>query len=186
MISCDDALLAIAEAFGNSLHGRTMIQKVGYFIAVQTNSDLGYAPHYYGPYSATMAATISERVQNGDLQEKVIARDADFLGNDEVRKFYEYDLTKTGQSAIQIHRSWHPEEFDQAVGVAKAIRDLKVDYMQLSFAAKVHCISRQQKTDLNVDSIREKAAEMGWKMTPKDVDQGVSILKKLGFLPGQN
>lgn len=185
MLSSDDALLAIAQAYGDSLRGRTLIQKVAYFIAVQTGSDLGYAPHYYGPYSAVMAATLSERVASGDLVEMASEKPVAFVGH-EVQRYYRYELTASGRSAIEIHRSWHQEEFDKAVQIARSIRDLDVDYMQLSFAAKVHCISKQRRSNLTSASIQEAAAELGWEMKPEDIEQGKRILRKLGLLPETN
>lgn len=182
MLSSDDVVLAIAKAYGNKVPGRTLIQKLGYFIGLATKSDLGYAPHYYGPYSPQVAATLEERVACGDLEETVQEYGGSFSGHDETRKSYFYTITKTGQRAIDIHREWDKDEFDKAVELANVVRELNVDYMQLSFAAKVHCISKQQKSEITINGVQQAAKQLGWRMSPEDIEQGISILTKLGFI----
>ena len=184
MLSSDDVLFAIAKAHDGRVLGRTRIQKIGYFIGVIAGSDLGYHAHYYGPYSPTVAATLEERLACVHFRETPHQSAEVFSGHDGVRKYYEYELTDEGKSAAEIHRNWHTEEFDKAVEIAAKIRSLQVDYMQLSFAAKVHCIAvqRSRPFTLTVADIQASAREFGWAMTKSDVTRGGEILEKLGLV----
>jgi uncharacterized protein YwgA len=181
MLSSDDVLFAIARACDRKVVGRTMIQKIGYFIGIKAGADLGYHPHYYGPYSPTVAATLEERVGCVHFRETPHQSAEAFVGHDGTRKYYEYELSDEGDKAAEIHRNWHPEEFDEAVEIAKEIQSLQANYMQLSFAAKVHCIAVQRSRPFTVTlaDIQASAREFGWAMTKSDVAKGVEILEKL-------
>jgi HD superfamily phosphohydrolase len=50
------------HALGGEIKGRTKLQKTDYFLGVLTDSlpELGYRPHFYGPYSAEVAGAVGK------------------------------------------------------------------------------------------------------------------------------
>ena len=48
----DLILLVIGNEKNKNLQGRTILQKKLYFLSVLKEIDLGFGPHYYGPYSS--------------------------------------------------------------------------------------------------------------------------------------
>lgn len=182
-LSSNDVVLAILTAFGGTVHGRTMLQKVGYFVGIATNTDLGYNPHYYGPYSPLIAATVSELVVMGELYERTKTPTSSFVGHDSDRKFYSYRLTEAGRNACNIHREWQPKEFDEAVSEATKIKETEGNYMHLSFAAKVHYVLAKSDEDaLDADDVSRVAESLGWSLSADDVAQGVNVLKNLSYM----
>lgn len=183
MLSSNDVVLAVMEGFEGDIQGRTLFQKVSYFVAAQMGIDVGYKAHYYGPYSSVIASTISELVMMGEVQEFHQANTNPFEGHDGDRKFYRYCITEDGNQASKIHRSWHPDLYEQAVQIARTIRNTNVDYMQLSFAAKIHYLLWQTDQDLfAMRAIQDAAKELGWPMTETDIHAGIEVLKKLGYV----
>ena len=54
-----DLILLVIESENNkSLRGRTTLQKKLYFLSVLEETDLGFGPHYYGPYSSLVAENL--------------------------------------------------------------------------------------------------------------------------------
>lgn len=182
-LSSNDIVLAILKAFVGSIDGRTMLQKVGYFVGIETDTDLGYKPHYYGPYSPLIAATVSEQVVMGELDEIVKTPTNSFVGHDSDRRFYSYRLTESGKKAINIHREWQPKAFDEAVCEAKKIKKTGANYMHLSLAAKVHYVLATSEEDaLDSDDVSCVAESLGWRLSQGDVARGIDVLKKLGYM----
>jgi uncharacterized protein YwgA len=47
-----DTVLLIADAVGDPVRGRTILQKLAYFSSIDLGSALGHRAYYYGPYSS--------------------------------------------------------------------------------------------------------------------------------------
>ena len=58
----DAVMLTIREEEKGVLHGRTLLQKRIYFASVLAKEELGFRPHYYGPYSQTVADAVDSLV----------------------------------------------------------------------------------------------------------------------------
>ena len=68
-MTINDALLFTYDAAGGGIQGKTNLQKRMFFVAVMLGEDFGYGAHYYGPYSATVAAANQELKSLGYLSE---------------------------------------------------------------------------------------------------------------------
>ena len=55
-----DVLALAYRAFDGTMRGKTLLQKRLYFVSVILGVDLGYEPHYYGPYSEEVATANTE------------------------------------------------------------------------------------------------------------------------------
>lgn len=183
MLSSDGVLHAIAEAYGGSIHGRTLLQKIAYFIGDKLEIDLGYGAHYYGPYSKEMTASLQDQMGIGALIENRKESRHLFAGHDGAKVFYEYTVTKRGLTARELHQQWGGDDYKKAVKIAKKIKSLKVDYMPLAFASKVHYIlSRAKDEVMNSKGVTEEAGKLGWSMSEDDVRKGIEILTKLDYI----
>ena len=65
----DLILLVVGSEEEKSLRGRTTLQKKLYFLSVLEKTDLGFRPHYYGPYSSWVARNLDILVSTGFLKE---------------------------------------------------------------------------------------------------------------------
>jgi len=65
--------LAIMAA-GGSISGKTKLQKTIYFLGVLTDdlAELGYRPHYYGPYSGVVAQAVDHLRTIGVLEQETV------------------------------------------------------------------------------------------------------------------
>lgn len=182
-ISPDGVLFAIAEAYEGRIPGRTLLQKVAYFIGEDLRADLGYGPHYYGPYSRDITATLEANQDVGALIENRRETSHVFAGHDAPRTFYEYTLTERGRKFQELHKVWHENQYLKAVDIAKAIKGLEVTYMQLAFASKVHYVLFHAANGvLTVSEVKSMAADLGWSMGDADVHKGADILRQLGYI----
>ncbi len=75
-------------AYNGELQGRTKLQKTVYFLGVFTESldDLGYRPHYYGPYSAAVADAVSRLKALGFVMEYTLGSGAVGAGGFEIAR----------------------------------------------------------------------------------------------------
>ena len=65
-----DLILFVIESEGeDGLRGRTLLQKKLYFLSILEKVDLGFAPHYYGPYSSLVAENLDILVSARFLNE---------------------------------------------------------------------------------------------------------------------
>src|SRR5688572_30485443 len=95
----NDFVLLAYKAFGGSIKGKTMLQKRMYFLSVMLGVDLGYGPHYYGPYSAAVAAANADLKGVGFLGERSSPWGFDHRGFEMAR--YDYELTEAGQRVAE-------------------------------------------------------------------------------------
>lgn len=181
-ISPDVVLFAIAEAYDGRIPGRTLLQKVAYFVGVRLEVDLGYGPHYYGPYSREITDALEANQDVGALIENRKESRHAFAGHDAPKVYYEYTLTERGQRFQQLKSEWGGIAYTQAVDIAKKIKGLDATYMQLAFASKVHYILSHATVSLTQEDVRQKAQELGWSMGESDINKGVDLLRTLGFI----
>ena len=92
----DLILLVIGSENNKSLQGRTTLQKKLYFLSVLEETDLGFGPHYYGPYSSWVAENLDILVSARFLKEvtETFSTDQNIFG--EIRR-HTYSLTSDGK-----------------------------------------------------------------------------------------
>ena len=95
-ITARDFLLLAYEAFGGKFDGKTILQKRLFFLSViVAGDDLGYKPHYYGPYSSQVTEANSDLKSLGLVEEAVTKYGTDNRGFEVMRS--DFKLTKAGQ-----------------------------------------------------------------------------------------
>ena len=181
----DILLLVIKSEDGGELRGRTLLQKKIYFLSILMDVDLGFAPHYYGPYSSFVASHLDGLVNYGVLKETtepLPTASVERTPWGEIRKHtYIYSVIPEVADKVWDATEKKPgfSEWDQKL---KAINSEKIagDSNKLSVAAKVYYIVNSDG-EKSVERIHQKAGEYGWNVNIDHIKSGLSFLKKLGL-----
>jgi uncharacterized protein YwgA len=184
MLDVEDLVFAAIQGSGGRIEGRTRLQKLVYFAASVLRIDVGYRPHYYGPYSSAVTAVAESQAARGVLNETVesFAGVRGFPGNDDEFRRYLYVLTEGGRKALEWRRARRADEFDKAAGIVRTLVDTGADYRVLSYAAKLFHILLAEECPLTADAARQRAKELGWHMTRDEMQQGVELLLKVRLI----
>ena len=163
-------------ALGGKIKGSTKLQKTIYFIGVMTETveELGFYPHFYGPYSDEVASAAA-RLQGLGFLERTF----------EVVR-YDYALNKEGQQIAKEKTTQNPtlwKKIQKAVSVLKRVGDQ--DYMKLSVAAKTYFMLcgksalPGQKQTATMEELVKLAKKFGWKVNEKEVKEAANLLQKI-------
>lgn len=171
-------------ALGDSIRGKTKLQKTIYFLGLLSGcaEELGYRPHYYGPYSDEVAEAV-KRLKAVDF----IAQDTTHFGaiNDagfEIAR-HDFRLTDDGRAIAEQKAKAEPElwqRIQNAVATFKAAGDL--DYMRMSVAAKTFFLLQQEGGKATAEQISEAAKRLGWNPSPSEVAESSGFLQRLGMV----
>ena len=94
-------VLLVLEAAGGEIPGKTYFQKLCFFVGVKAgNSALGYRPHYYGPYSDSVASEISFLKSAGFVSERQRGSGFPDSAGWEVTRF-DYSITDDGKAVVR-------------------------------------------------------------------------------------
>jgi len=182
-MSPDEVVLLIVENAGaDGIRGKTLLQKRGYFLDKILNLGLDYHAHYYGPYSPKLENGLSKTKALGFVKEDAL----EFSGIDptgiEVRR-YDYRLTDAGERVVEFVARQSPDETKK---IRDALNRLKNagspdDYVSLSIAAKVDHILSQTSQPMRLSEIKSRAENLGWSVTPQQIDSAATFLERLGL-----
>lgn len=175
----EDMILSLIQLSGNSLKGKTLLQKQIYFMSVFLKEDFGYRPHYYGPYSPIVDSSLMKLKSLGFVYENVSYWGYDYDGFD--KKTYEFSLTNNGKKVLDLFIESEEDTYEKIQEIYN--RTLKSDgtrnYVTLSVAAKLFYIIESNGTQLSEDQMIEEAKSYGWNISNDSVEKGVQILKEL-------
>lgn len=177
-----DLLLLAYEALGGEICGKTNLQKKIYFLGVVLKLDLGYGPHYYGPYSPEVAEANANLKSMGYLTESIASVGAyNSLGFEIAR--HDFTLTDEGKAAAEKKRRELSEEWRL---VQDAVRTLQLggepNYMELAIAAKSYYVLTREGGRATLEDIRRTAESLGWSVSEADVQEAVRFLERLGLV----
>lgn len=162
------------------IQGRTAIQKLGYFTSIILRVDLGYVPHYYGPYSPLLASYLQNLVGSDYVDESGRQTALD-------RVIYSYSMTDDGSALAKQLQDRYGAEFSiikQIVEKCQEIAGTNVNV--LSWAAKVHYILSQEKRPITFDKAIAIADTFGWKLSESEVQSAVKLLAALSLATESN
>jgi uncharacterized protein YwgA len=178
----DAVMMTIHDEAHGTLHGRTLMQKRIYFASVLAKEELGFRPHYYGPYSQTVADAVDSLVSNCFLAESIesFPGEANLFGERERRR-HSYSLTDDGKTVVKAtlgtEESARWREALQKVNSHPVAQDFNL----LSVAAKVHVIlkgmGRAKTTEISL-----QAQAYGWQLSPGDIEKVGDYLEHLGLI----
>lgn len=179
-----DFLLLALDALGGSVRGRTMMQKKVYFLGLLTGEleSLGYRPHYYGPYSPTVADAVTQLKVLGFIREETKSAGVSDNSGFEVAR-QDYSLSDDGRAVVERAKRREAEMVRKLQEAARRLGAAgEVSYVQLSIAAKINYILKARGTRLTPEAIREAARDLGWPLDPDEVRQAVEYLSKLDLV----
>ena len=189
----DLILLVIGNENGKSLKGRTTLQKKLYFLSVLEGVDLGFHPHYYGPYSNWVSENLDILVNCGFLNEvtETFSSDQNIFG--EIRR-HTYSLTSDGETILhEIRKEEEYQRWQDALerinkdGIGQYPRDSYPlfagtnDFNKLSIAAKIHYIVNMEEC-VTTEQIRKIAQTYGWHIKNSEIEEVSSFLKALSSM----
>lgn len=180
-----DILLLVVKSEGeDGLRGRTLLQKKVYFLSVLMDVDLGFSPHYYGPYSSYVASHLDSLVNCGLLREvtESFSNDQNVFG--EIRR-HTYSVPDNVEPVWQDIQEQEKSQFTEWQDALKRINDQPIseDFNKLSIAAKVHYIvSWEGNGPLTLPQVQQIAEDYKWDVKPEDIKNVLSFLTGLGLV----
>ncbi len=172
------------HALGGEIQGKTMLQKKVYFLGVFTDmlNQLGYRPHFYGPYSDDVAQAVQELRTIGYVEQQIrSAGSSDAAGFERCR--YDYHLTDAGTRVAKSKAAANRILSTELQRVADRLnRAGNVNYMKLSVAAKTYFLLGQTGVRPSEDELARLASKFGWRVTPEETSEAAVFLDKLGLM----
>jgi uncharacterized protein len=174
----------VISALGGEINGKTKLQKSVYFLGLMTGclDDLGFRPHFYGPYSDDVAEAVNRLKTIGAVDQNVRGGCAVDKAGFEVCR-YDYSLNDEGRELAEETARYNRKlttELRKAVEAFKAVGDL--DYMELSIAAKTYFMLGEKKGRATNSELANLARKFGWDVTPKQIRDAANHLSRLGLV----
>ena len=177
-----DILLLVVGSEKNGLKGRTLLQKKVYFLSVLMGVDLGFSPHYYGPYSSYVASHLDSLVSCGLLKEvtESFSDEENVFGE---RRRHTYSVPNSAKPVWQdIQQKPRSSEWQDTIDRINE-HGISKDFNKLSIAAKVHYIvSWEGNSTLTLGQVQQIAEEYNWKIGEEDIKNVLSFLEELGLV----
>lgn len=175
-----DFVLFAHGAFSGGIAGRTTLQKLVYFLSVMMDQDLGYKPHFYGPYSPMVSEATSELKELNFIRENTSVYGYNNQGFEMTK--YDYSLTKDGFNLLERKKKAFPTEWEKISKIAEKISKAgSMHYMELAMAAKAYIILDREGGETNKGEIKLKAQQLGWSMDDNSLENALMFLEKIGL-----
>jgi len=175
-----DFVVLAYGAFGGKISGKTNLQKKVYFLGVGLGmeSDLGYRPHYYGPYSASVAEANSELRSMGYLSECSTSWGSDNRGFEIAR--YDYALTEDGSRLLGRKQLEYRDIWDKLIAFAEVMKSVgELNYWELSIAAKSYFILKSAGAQIGTKEIQNEALKLGWEVREEEIQKACEFLERV-------
>ncbi|HNQ24865.1 MAG TPA: hypothetical protein PKK06_17430 [Phycisphaerae bacterium] len=171
-------------AMGSDIKGKTKLQKTVYFLGVLTGmiDELGYRPHFYGPYSDDVAGGIGRLRALRFVDQNVTGMGTVDQSGFEVYR-YDYRLNDDGRKVAQQKAKRHREAWERIQQAAQMLKhggDL--DYMKLSVAAKAFFMLGEKKGRASIEDLTLLAKRFGWSVTNDQIKEAAGYLERLGLV----
>lgn len=169
-------LLSVLGSSSAPVDGRTAIQKIAYFSSIKTGVDLGYKPHFYGPYSPVVSGLLENLVAMGFIEERARLTTRD-------RTMYSYSLTDDGVRLFDDIRKREISKFAVIRRVVNRCERIAGNSINvLSWAAKVYFLLSQKGREISYKEAEEAGRRFGWVLSRKEIGSGRRLLVGLGLV----
>lgn len=178
-----DLVLAIV-AFNREqkVEGRTLLQKLAYFLNEALELGIQFEPYYYGPYSESIAMATNSLVGLDFLNEVEARFPAMPTDMFEPRK-YTYRLTSSGLKILSNLQKQQPDLFAHIKRAMESITSKEeCNYECLSLAAKIFHILKSQQRPMKGSELQNAAIDLGWNLSKGEIDSAANFLKELGLI----
>lgn len=174
-----DAILFTYDALGGSIQGKTNLQKKMYFLGIILQEEFGYGAHYYGPYSAEVAAANQELKALGYLAEtKAAAGAVDASGFEIVR--HDFHLTEDGRTVLRDKKVRMREDWERVKTAAEQLKRAgTVNYVEISIAAKAYFLLNAEGKPARAEDLVRMAGQFGWNITEDQVNKAAQFLSDM-------
>jgi uncharacterized protein YwgA len=181
-----DVVLMVLDAYSGSISGKTLLQKVCYFLDVAYDFDLGFKAHHYGPYAPPIEDAIGELKELGFIREETTGFGVmSSSGFGEVKR-YDYRLTNDGKEVVGVLETKMPEQWGKVSHMVKRIRENgDPNYLDLSVAAKSYFILRKQNKPMTDGEIENEAKKLGWQVGSDNIQKAITLLGNLTLVERQ-
>ena len=157
-------------------------RNVHIFLSHLTGQELGFRPHYYGPFSALVERHVSDLCGLGFLEERV-TRVSGGTGSVSTRLRYDYIVTEDGAT---VAKSLYDDSKEvravqeAAQRIKSAGGHLRAD--PLSVAAKTHFILSSDEGPMAACDVVEHARKLRWNIEEDDVSEAAKFLETLDLV----
>lgn len=178
--STNSVVLAVVEK-AQEVPGRTSLQKLVYFANEVANLGIPFQPHYFGPFSVEVAASVDNLVAARMLSDDV--ETGIFVRRGRSRQFtrHTYTLTPDGSRYLAWVRSkglLDDQSFSETLDRLKKHTRLQPD--PLSKLAKVDFILKELKDDTSTPrSISYVAKQHDWAISPLEARRFLAELREV-------
>lgn len=178
----DFTLLALL-AIGGEIRGKTKLQKTIYFLGLMTDClpDLGYRPHFYGPYSDDVADAVTWMKTIGILDQNVTSWGRNRCGFEVSRA--DYRLNEQGTAFAESRSRQYADLWNRLKAATSALQKAgDIDYMDLSIAAKTYFLLGQRRGPASKAELTKLASRFGWEVSAEQISRAGEYLAKLGLV----
>jgi uncharacterized protein YwgA len=171
-------------ALGDEVRGKTKLQKTIYFLGILSGSkdDLGFRPHFYGPYSAEVSDAVAHLRSLGFVDQNVSSWGSKDEAGFEVAR-YDFRLNDEGRSAADTKARKYPDELRRLRDAVEKFERMKdQDYEKLSIAAKTYFMLGEKRGKAGKEELARLAQKFGWSVNPDQVSEAARFLESLGLV----
>lgn len=179
-----DVILAIAaNNKDGKIEGRTLLQKLVYFLNELNDLHIPFEKAYYGPYSEAVAKSTNSLVTLGFLAETETLYPA-AAGNVFPVCKYKYTLTPEGREVFESVVEKDRDFFERLRNALSRITDVgEIDYVSLSLAAKMyHILKTEHPKSMKKHQIMSVAHELNWQLSEESIESAAAFLIDLGLV----
>jgi uncharacterized protein YwgA len=176
-----DVVHLVLHAAEGRIEGRTKLQKMVYFVGVLTKreNELGFRPHFYGPYSQDVAAAVDKLRALGFLCQTIIGGGGTDRHGFEIAR-YDYELTEDGKQIAEEKRQTYPKTWKRIKAAVNRILKSDIDdYVKLSIAAKTYFIHGKLKGSTSASDLEQLSTRFGWKVSRDEIQEAFQWLKSV-------
>ena len=178
-------------AVDGEIRGRTKLQKTVYFLGIFTGAlnELGYRPHFYGPYSDAVAAGLNRLKSLGFVAESTLGTGTIGASGFEIAR-HDFKLTEEGERIAKEKVTQNPETWNKIQQATERFRaGGEIDYMRMSVAAKTYFMLKEREKPATASELSESAKSLGWTAKPEEINLAIEFLEKLKLVttsPAEN
>jgi len=166
------------------VEGRTLLQKMIYFLNEKLNLGIPFVPYYYGPYSEKVTNALEELRNVKMIEEnvEVYSPEMSWLYIFEPR-LYRYTLTDFGLKFAEMVEGKHKEEAKKIKQTIEEIKSVFGENVKLfSVAGKMLTILRLKKEPMSHQDILEEAKVLNWKISEEEAKEAINSLRKINLI----
>jgi|GEM_PF-1851490 len=187
-LDLETVIMAVVNAFGGKIEGRTLLQKVIFLIKQKVQSvSASFRPHYYGPYSDEVHYATQALCVQGLLTETREEGEESRTEFPLVR--YIYELTEEGKKALDVIKTRASLEEIERVGkvadeIYNALEKIPTNERipAAATAAKLFYILLDLDREASKQELLERAQKWGWRVKGESLRKGIQLLEKLNLI----